>query len=108
MSDNGLNGQWLGEFEGTNPGKIIVNVDELESSYEGVAFLFNNDRTLPPAAAGFSIPEKVHTFEMRTNYITAFDPNTLNIVPVEEIQARFGAFSKYADIKGSLDGDILK
>ncbi len=104
----GLNGQWLGRFGGTDPGLVVVNIDELESSYEGVAFLFNDDTTLPPTDAGFSIPGKKHTFELRTNYLLALDPTTLEPVPFDQVKPRFGSFSQYAEVKGMLDGDTFK
>jgi hypothetical protein len=34
-----MNGQWLGTFQGsTGNGTIIVNIDERETSYDGVAY----------------------------------------------------------------------
>lgn len=109
MSSNAeLNGQWLGRFEGTDPGHIIVNIDALESSYEGVAFLINDDPSLPVTNAAFTVPGKNHNFELRTNYLLAHDPKTMAPVPLNELQQRFGKFSQYADVKGTLDGDTFK
>ncbi len=54
---NRLNGQWVGMYTGTTAGDIHVNIDEHESGYRGVAYLFNNVG-LPPAVAFFSIPNR--------------------------------------------------
>lgn len=105
--NTGLNGQWLGSFGGTTPGQLVLNVDELESSYEAVAFLFNRDPALPATAAEFSIPTKSRAFEVSTRVILALDPKNLEVIPLEQIQQRFGSFSKHADIKGKLESDIL-
>ncbi len=49
--NDGLNGQWIGEYTGTTSGNIHVNIDEDESNYRGVAYLFSADPTLPIAVA---------------------------------------------------------
>lgn len=108
MSSAELNGQWLGRFDGTDPGHIVANIDALESSYEGVAFLINDNPCLPATNAGFTVPGKNHNFEIRTNFLLAHDPKTMAPVPLNELQQRFGKFSQYADVKGTLDGDTFK
>lgn len=106
MSDaKGMNGQWIGRFGGSTPGQMIVNVDELESAYEGVAFLFNDDQTLPTTAAGFSITGKKPQFDVRTGYLLALDQKTLQPIPLEQLQQ---PFSKHADVSGQLDGNTLR
>ncbi len=87
---------------------MIVNIDELESSYEGVAFLMNDDASLPVASASFSVQDKKHTFSVKTNYLLAFDPKTLVPVPFNDIQPRFGSFSQYANVQGTVDSESLK
>jgi hypothetical protein len=102
----GLNGQWLGCFEGSTPGFVVLNVDETESDYEGVAYLFHEDPTLPGTAAGFTVPGKTHKFEITTNYLLALDPSTKNPVPLDQIKAEWN-FAKRANVKGELNGDKL-
>lgn len=104
----GMNGQWLGTYAGSSGGKIIVNVDELELNYIGLAYLFNDNHTLPNSAASFSTPDKQRQFQFRTA-ILAIDPASGNAVPWENVAAQYPgvAFSKYADITGTCDKDAL-
>jgi hypothetical protein len=47
----------LGTFTGSSgAGTIIINIDELESHYQGVAYTHQNDRALPSTAAFFTTP----------------------------------------------------
>ncbi len=102
-----MNGQWFGKFGGSTPGFMVLNVDDVESGYVGVAYLFNDDSTLPVTAAGFLLQEKKPTFEIRTTYILPLDPSTVTPIPFEQVQPRFGKFSSSADISGRLEDDSL-
>jgi hypothetical protein len=108
-----LNGQWMGQYAGTTGGRIILNIDERETAYQGSAYLVPGDaKTLPATAAFFGTSDKnVSTFQFRTDAILAIDPDTLSAVPWEKVKHRFPetiAFSQYADATGSLDDDSLK
>jgi hypothetical protein len=99
-----MNGQWLGEYSGSSKGTIIVNIDERESDYQGVAHLLDADNTLPISAAFFATPNKESRFSFRTNAILAFDPTSGIIAPWESVKRHFPenvTFSKHADVSGS-------
>jgi hypothetical protein len=104
---DGMNGQWLGTFDG---GKIIVNIDELESNYEGIAYLWENDKDLPSSVAFFSTPNKERNFKFRTSAIHAIDPATNLPAAWDTVKDKFSSdvkFSQYADIEGSFGDDSL-
>jgi len=105
-----LNGQWIGTYGGTTDGAIHVNIDEDESNYSGVAYLFNNNPELPPVVAYFTSPKKDREFSFRTNLIQAIDVRTSKVVPWKDIEANYPketAFSTYADVRGSCSEDAL-
>ena len=102
-----MNGQWIGRFAGPTPGSIVLNVDRLESSYEGLAYLLNDDGNLPATAAFFSVPADGSDFIVKTTCLLALDPLTLQPIPLNDIQTRYGAFSRYADVKGKIAEDTL-
>jgi hypothetical protein len=107
---DGMNGQWLGTYAGSSSGTIIVNIDELESTYAGVTYLTDQNAALPASAAFFSTLNKEREFHFRTEFIQAIDRASGNTVPWESVAAQYPegvAFSKYADVKGSCDKDIL-
>lgn len=105
-----MNGQWIGKYSGTTNGDIHVNIDEDESNYRGVAYLFNSDPQLPIAVAYFSTLNKERDFSFRTEMIHAIDRATAAAVPWTNIKANYPegtVFSTYADVRGSFDKSAL-
>lgn len=105
-----LRGQWLGRYEGSTGGEIILNVDELEESYLGVAYLLPEDKSLPRVAASFRTPNKNSPFSVRSNEIYAFEPTGIFPLPWNDVKKHFAAdmaFSSYADVKGEWDDESL-
>jgi len=100
-----MNGQWLGTFSGSTAGSVIVNIDERQEHYEGVAILIEDDRSLPDSVVSFSTTNKDSSFQFRTGPILALDPKTGAALTLEELKQRLGpdaAFSKYADVTGTV------
>src|SRR5713226_1498427 len=106
-----MNGQWLGTYQGASAGTIIVNVDERRTNYQGVAYLLEDDKTLPSSAAFFTTSNKDAKFRFRTEYIAAIDwASSGDTVPWEKIKDRYGVgigFSRYADVTGAWDENAL-
>jgi hypothetical protein len=48
-----MKGQWIGTYEGTTDGGVMLLIDEVEGHYEGIAYLVPNQRNLPRSAAIF-------------------------------------------------------
>jgi hypothetical protein len=105
-----MNGQWLGRFAGSTSGSIIVNIDERTESYEGTANLIEDDENLPDSLVSFGTANKEPNFQFRTGVILALDKKTGAGLSLERLQQRLGAdqaFSKYADVRGTVDQDSL-
>jgi hypothetical protein len=105
-----LNGQWVGSYGGSSPGKIVVNIDEREANYRGVAYLLDDDSSNPGSAAFFSTPNKESKFNLRTDPILAIDRPSGEVIPFEGLASKIQEgikFPKYADVKGSLEQDAL-
>jgi hypothetical protein len=106
-----VNGQWMGDYTGTTTGRIILNIDERPTFYQGTAYLVPSDTSLPAAAAFFRTPDKnIANFKFQTDAILAIDPDTLSAVAWERIKDRFpnASFAKYANAVGTLDGNSFK
>jgi FRG domain len=108
-----MNGQWTGDYTGATGGKIIVNIDERESVYQGVAYLLPGDfKTFPATIAFFRTSDKdTSKFHFRTASILAIHPDSLVGVPWKSVKDRFPdivGFSKYADVPGTLDEEFLR
>src|SRR5271170_1725885 len=105
-----MNGQWIGAFTGTTAGRIHVNIDEAESNYVGVAYLFQDDPKLPPVVAFFVTPNKDEVFSFRTDPLQAIDVATSGHVPWDKVKGKYPegtVFSNYADVRGSVDATNL-
>jgi len=80
----GMSGQWIGRYAGATSGGIHVNIDEDESIYFGVAYLFADDPKLPPSVAYFGTANKNREFLFRVELIHAIDIQTGGAVPWEK------------------------
>ena len=110
-ADEKMKGQWIGTYAGSSNGNIIVNIDERESNYEGVAFVNESDAGRPRSAAFFSTPNKNATSTFRTSSIQPTDSVTGFFTRWEDIKARYPSdmtFSQYADVTASVEADSLK
>jgi hypothetical protein len=106
-----MNGQWLGTYAGTTSGGVILNIDERPDFYRGAAYLIEDDRKLPDSLAAFQTVNKESPFEFRTEVILPLDPVNGAGLSLEELKKRFGeneVWSKYADVKATVDRDSLK
>ena len=82
-----MKGQWIGNFSGTNDGEIILNLDETDKAYEGVAYIHELENKFPSLAVGIRTPNKNSTFSITTTEICPINPNTGHVDTVENIQA---------------------
>lgn len=84
-----MKGQWLGEFKGTNSGKVIINIDEMLDAFGGVAYFFDDDKAMPMLAVHFEI-EKTHisseVVTCRTNWVNPLQPFLFTEVKWEAVQ----------------------
>jgi hypothetical protein len=68
-----MNGQWIGDYVGTNQGALIVDLDEVGDHYEGSAMAIENKPSLPPTLAVLlNVPKGQKTF----NYVRPWCPLT--------------------------------
>jgi hypothetical protein len=105
-----MNGQWKGTFSDSNgSGNILINIDELETNYGGVAYLHPENVGLPRAAAFFRTKDKSASGQFRTDALLPLDPATWNVTTWEIVKDKFPntVFSKYADVEFSFDEKSL-
>jgi hypothetical protein len=105
-----MNGQWIGRYTGAATGAIHVNVDERETGYLGVAYLFSDTPKMPITVAFFTTPNKESEFSIRTEPLQTVDLETAATVSWETVKDKYPhgiVFSKYADVRGSFDENNL-
>jgi hypothetical protein len=105
-----MNGQWIGRYKGSSNGQIIVNVDERQSFFEGVASIINDDRTAVDAVAFFKTKNKSRKFRYqaadlpvnpRTGYIDSWDA-------IRSLYPSGTVMSRHADVRGNWNRDRLE
>src|SRR5690606_30773067 len=69
-----VNGQWVGQYNGASNGQIVVNIDERRGNYQGVAYLNEDSRAIPSVAAFFRTTDKSREFSFRTDLILPINP----------------------------------
>jgi hypothetical protein len=106
-----MNGQWMGKYNGSNEGLIIVNIDEGRSYFEGIAFLNESNPALPTVVAGFKTENKNKRFRLRTGVILPINPKTALIDSWENVKSLYDeqvGISEYADVDGNWNKNFLK
>ncbi len=88
-----MKGQWIGKCEGTNTGTMFVNVDELPSSFQGVAHLLDDNKLIPGVAVFFVTSNKNNNFEFHSKIIRPIDCKT-------------GLISTWENVKGYYSPDV--
>lgn len=104
-----MKGQWIGDYTGSSAGKIIVNIDERPSHFEGVAYLNEADTCIPSTAVWFRTKNKDHNFHFSTNEISPIDPVfglPDSWVNVQRLYACI-TVSKSLEAQGSWNADTL-
>ena len=105
-----MKGQWIGTYQGSNSGLIIVNIDECPSHYEGVAYLNEANNTLPSTAAFFRTQNKDSVFSFHTNWLSPINPKTGIIDSWDNVSKFYNdgvVVSTYADVTGNWNEETL-
>ena len=97
-----MNGQWMGQYIGSNSGSIIVNLDDMGEHYEGVAFLLDTNSQLPVTVAMLKTSDKARTFQFKTPAILSINPRTSFIDTWDNVKQFFPQmfFPKEAKVRG--------
>lgn len=105
-----MKGQWIGSYTGSNTGLIIINIDELPSYYEGVAYMNESNQKLPSTAVFFKTPNKDRSFKFRTEWISPINPTTGIIDSLDRVLPFYEkgiVIPKYVDVSGTWSGESL-
>jgi hypothetical protein len=106
----GMNGQWIGTYSGSASGRICINVDDLSSHFQGIAYLHSASREVPSVAAGFHTANKDRDFSFQTDWIHPIDPQSGLAVSWDTIKHQYRPdiiVSKHANVKGFWNEEAL-
>lgn len=106
-----MRGQWIGNFSGQNQGLLMLNVDDRDTHFEGIAYLNVQNKRLPSTAATFVTANKERSFEFRTTNVFPINP-TNGVVDLWDNVKQFYdpqiRISEHANVKGTWDDDFIE
>ena len=70
-----MKGQWLGSYDGSLKGSIMVNIDQVDTHFEGVAYLRPDDNAFPSSVAYFTTESLSNSQSMKA-LLTTINPET--------------------------------
>jgi hypothetical protein len=104
-----MKGQWIGTYQGDVDGKVMINVDEVDDHYEGIAYLLPNDKKYPSSVVSLKTTNK-DTKQEVTAEINSIDPRNLHVVEwndIKDLYAKDIIHSNRAQVKLEfIDGKI--
>jgi hypothetical protein len=68
-------GQWIGKYEGSVCGSLMVNIDAVDDHFEGVAYINPSDSNIPSSVAYLNT-ENRESEQISQAYINPVDPRT--------------------------------
>src|SRR6185437_3299963 len=80
-----MNGQWIGARDG---GSLVVELDDVEDAYSGIAYAVPNDRSQPAAMGSVTVP-KGKTSHSEKVTLVPLDRDTGNIMLLDDFSKRF-------------------
>lgn len=104
-----MRGQWRGTFDGSNSGEVIVEFDDHGTHFEGCAYLYEADPSLPATFAFVRTPNRERQSKFQVALAT-LDPKTEFPVPFEAIAETYKdvEFPSTAEVTSLWDEENLK
>jgi len=109
MEELSLNGQWIGEYTGTNQGHMIFDVDDVGTHFEGRVYAYDSTSGLPATTAFVQTANKDNPFEAYLNLYPMIEP-VADARDWKDVAANFPtgtAFPATAYAKASWDDNAL-
>lgn len=91
-----MKGQWIGKYEGSVDGRLMINIDEVGDHYEAVAYVNPNSRDIP-ASVAYILTEDKSTEQQTTAFINPVNPTNGNQGKWEDIKKYFPPEISHAD-----------
>ena len=106
-----MKGQWIGKCAGTNTGTVFLNVDEFPSCFQGVAYLIDDNTSVPGSAVFFKTANKEKKLQFHSNAILPIDKKTGLVSTWESIKQNYSAdvrMPNHVDVTGKWDDASLE
>jgi FRG domain len=98
-----MNGQWIGIYNGTSDGTILINIDKYDKYFAGIAYICDKNGNVPMLEVVFRTKDKALNFELRTENIRPLNRVTHFADSWENVKKQFPEnilIPHYVDVKG--------
>jgi hypothetical protein len=105
-----MNGHWLGRYEGSNSGRVLVEIDAVGDHYEGQSFVYDDRPNVLTTFAKIVTKDKSHQFEKDIS-VSLIHPQTGYPVDWNQIKGEFTDDTRYpreAHLKCECKDDCLQ
>lgn len=105
-----MKGQWIGNYSGTDTGKVFLNVDESDLNYDGLIYLTSDNPSLPIIVAHFQTKDKSnYKIEFQVNEILPIDRDTSIAFNPEGLKDKYpnASIPKSALVKGYFRTNLI-
>jgi hypothetical protein len=104
-----MNGQWTGRYSGSTSGLLVVDLDDMDTHYEGPVFAYDDNASLPSVCAFIKTPDKGSTFQLSLDLLPV-NPCTGDPSTWDQVAALFppnSTFPRRAQVNISYNSDTL-
>jgi hypothetical protein len=84
-----MKGQWFGRFSGTNNGAAVLEMDAVGGTFEGRAYVFDDNMALPSTTAFVRIPGDTNSFTIEKLPLAPLDPVSMDLTEWRNLKDRF-------------------
>jgi FRG domain len=105
-----MNGYWTGPYVGSNVGRMVVEIDDMETHFEGCAYAYDSNPSLPSTFAIIKTSDKSNRLQLKAQ-LCPLHPQTGEPVDWSQIANLYSTqdikVSKEAEIEGEWGDDRL-
>ncbi len=104
-----MNGQWLGRYSGTTNGILVIDIDDMETHYEGRVCAYDDNLSLPSTFAFVRTQDKSNTQRLSID-LSPVNPRTGDAATWDQVAAMFPAgvnFPRRAEVNLTWNSQTL-
>jgi len=91
---DGMNGQWTAHYTGSTSGLLVVDLDDMDTHYEGPMFAYDDNSFFPSVCAYITTPDKSTTFQLSVELLPV-NPRTGDLSPWDQVAPLFPPNSRF-------------
>jgi hypothetical protein len=105
-----MNGQWIGPYTGSNSGLLVIDLDDMGTHYEGRAFVWHDNPSLPGTFVFIKTLDKAASRHLSLDLLPV-NPRTGDVGSRDQIAPLFPpcvTFPRRAEVNLGWNGQTLK